>query len=91
MNSEKLKQYVSVTVNDVSSYLGGIEKVREMHRSMNMVQFISGWLCGLVVTVPGLTMLWREGERSAVALTQEEIRRITDYVRLVIDTGSTGS
>lgn len=86
-----MKEFVKITMTDIARVFGGLDKVRAMNQSINMTQFFAGWICGLVHSIPGLRYLWAEPGVADVPLTQEEIRRVTDYVRLLIETDSTGS
>lgn len=60
---------------------GGVKRVCEMHRLMpGMIDFIAGWVGARLA-----------GKGGRAQLSQEEIRRLYDLVRLRIESESTSS
>lgn len=92
MNNELFKKFLAPFVENAVRDIGGLDKVREMHTQMSMTSFISGWVCGTVIGVRCIHS-WRDPSTvgEITSLTQEEIRRIFDFVRLRLESESTTS
>jgi hypothetical protein len=87
MDTEAFKKEVKPHLDSAIADNGGIEQVYKMHSLMPaIVDFIAGWTAKSVQT--GRRSFMQTTTRD---LSQEEIRRIYDLVRLRIDTGSATS
>lgn len=95
MNNQLFKQFVSRFLDAAVDLLGGVAKVRELHETVPA--FVAGYVCGMIDHAQrGIIAYWRDddGERSPPGfhkLTQEEIRRVHDFIRLRLETESTTS
>jgi hypothetical protein len=87
MDVEAFKKEVRPCIEVAINANGGIDKVREMFRSMpSMVDFIAGWVAGSLRPV--------QADRAMTPhqrYTLEETRRIYDLVRLRIYSESSTS
>jgi predicted protein tyrosine phosphatase len=99
MNNDKFKAFLGPIVEHTIKDLGGIDKVREMHAMVSMTSFVTGYVCGTVVwTQQNLLRIrpWNDvaddrANAPTITLTQEEIRRTFDFVRLRLESESTTS
>jgi hypothetical protein len=92
MRTEDFKKFLRSWTSEAIKANGGIEAVREMHRSMDMVRFLTGWVCGRVYAyMPECRRNWEDTVSRDQNYTLEEVRRVADYVRLAIETESTTS
>lgn len=96
MNNEAFKRYISPHLEAVITYLGGDERIRELHTQMpdHIIHFVAGGVFGRVAGDDPQLASWREDRgfiRGLLFLNQEEIRRTLDVVRLRLETGSATS
>lgn len=95
MNNDVFKKFIDKHTETALASLGGLAKVREMHTQMPMTPFVAGYVVGAICTNARDSVVrakWRDDPTSVlVAMTQEEIRRVFDYVRVRLETESTTS
>lgn len=96
MNNDLFKDFIRPLINEMIYRLSTQGDVNEMHAQMPeaIVHFIAGGVYGLVDAFQYQQAPWREEPLTRGAylnLTQEEVRRTLDLVRLRFETGSTTS
>jgi len=90
VRSNDFKKFLKAWTDEAIKANGGIDNVREMHHSMDMARFLTGWVCGSVYAyMPQCRRNWEDTPSNDPHYTLEEVRRISDYVRLTIETEST--
>lgn len=91
MNNERFKAFISPHVIDVMERLH-VAQMNELPEQI--VHFVAGAVFGIVLEARVTNAPWRDESLTRgvyVVLSQEEIRRTLDFVRLRLETGSTTS
>jgi hypothetical protein len=94
MNNDLFKEFIKPHFQDVVIMLGGITVLREQYNMMPAIHpFLAGFVCGFAICRGSLQAApWREpADRALGQFTQEETRRVFDYIRLQLETESATS
>jgi len=87
MDADQFKKEVKPCIDVAINANGGIDRVREVHRSMpSIIDFISGWVAGSLRPAQAERLFTPH-----LRYSQEELRRIYDLVRLRIEAESSTS
>ena len=91
MDSEPFKKFLAPYYDVAISKLTSVFRGADLNDHLS---FIVGFICGSALTVASEETIiaeWRDGSQALGTFTSEEIRRVFDYVRLRLETGSATS
>jgi hypothetical protein len=94
VNNDKFKEFIAPLLDRAVDLLDGIRSVQLMFETLpeQTIYFVAGILHGLALSNPQRCATWRDEETSTLYnFSHEEKRRMLDYVRLRIETGSSTS
>jgi hypothetical protein len=96
VNNDLFKKFIAPFVHEMIERLGRHGDVSEMHAQMPepIVHFIAGGVYGLISEAGVTATPWRDEPLTPGAklnLSQEEVRRTLDFVRLHLETWSATS